>query len=55
MKYCKDALKLLGKKVVCGKNCPLFDRCPRLILEDASDEAIDKAIKAMMEITNEKK
>ena len=55
MKYCKDALKLLKRKVVCGKNCPIFLNCPRLILEDASDEAIDKAIKAMMEVMREKK
>ena len=54
MGYCRDALKLLRKKVVCGKNCPIFENCPRLILEDASDEAIDKAIKAMMEVMNEK-
>ena len=48
--YCGVALKLLGRKLVCGKDCPIFKRCPRLILEDASDEAVDKAISAMMEV-----
>ena len=54
MKYCKDALKLLGRKVICGKGCPLLDRCPRLIMEDATDIAIEKAMIAMMEIVSEK-
>lgn len=55
MNYCKDASKLLKKKVVCGKKCPIFLRCPRLIMEDATDIAIGKAIKAMMEVINEKR
>ncbi len=50
MIYCKDALKLLKKKVVCGKGCPLLKNCPRLILEDALDEAIEKAMKAMIKM-----
>ena len=53
--YCKDALNLLGRKVICGKDCPILSNCPRLILEDANDEAIEKAIKAMIEAINEKK
>ena len=53
MKYCKDALKLLKKKVICGKDCPILERCPRLIMEDATDLAIEKAIKAMLETINE--
>ena len=52
--YCKDARKLLRKKVVCGKDCPIFSKCPRLILEDATDTAIEKAIKRMIEVVNEK-
>ena len=48
VRYCKDALKLLNKKVVCGKDCPILKDCPRLILEDATDIAIEKAIKAML-------
>ena len=52
--YCKDAFKLWGKKVICGQACPILENCPRLIMEDATDEAINKAIKAMMEIKNEK-
>ncbi len=55
MNYCKDALKLLKKKVVCGKGCPIFTNCPRLILEDATDAAIERAIKAMIEVMNGKK
>ncbi len=50
MKYCKDALKLIGKKVICGENCPIIKNCPRIIMEDATDEAIDKAIEAMVKI-----
>ena len=48
MKYCKDALKLLKIKVVCGKDCPIVNDCPRLIIEDATDIAIEEAIKAMI-------
>ena len=48
MSYCKDAFSLLKMKMVCGKDCPIFKNCPRLILEDATDIAIEKAIKAMM-------
>ena len=48
MKYCKDALKLLKRKVVCGRDCPIFGNCPRLIMEDATDIAIEKAIEAMI-------
>ena len=52
--YCKDALKLLKRKVVCGKDCPILSNCPRLIMEDATDQAIEQAIKAMMEVISEK-
>lgn len=55
MNYCKDALKLLKVKVVCGQGCPLFDNCPRLIIEEATDMAIEKAILAMIGVMNEKK
>ena len=48
--YCKDALKLLNKKIVCGKDCPIFNKCPRLIMEDATDKAIELSIKRMMEV-----
>ena len=48
--YCKDALQLLNIKTVCGDKCPIFNKCPRLILEDATDEAINEAIKAMIKI-----
>lgn len=50
MTYCKDALKLLGLKVICGKDCPIVRKCPRLILEDATDAAIDKAMEAMIKL-----
>ncbi len=49
MEYCKDAKKLLGKEVVCGKDCPLFP-CLRLTIEDALGDATEiimaKEIKA---------
>ena len=54
MGYCKDAWKLLKIKVICGRVCPIYgdagEECPRLILEDATDIAIEKAIKAMMKV-----
>lgn len=50
MNYCGDASKLLGIKIICGNNCPIYKNCPRLILEDATDKAISKAIKRMFEI-----
>lgn len=49
-KYCKDALQLLNIKTVCGEDCPLFKDCPRLILEDATDSAIEQAIETMIKI-----
>ena len=65
MNYCRDAQKLLKKKVVCGKDCPIYgvagEKCPRLIMQnvnDANDEAnniaIEKAIKAMLKARGEK-
>ena len=48
--FCKDAQKLLRIHVVCGKDCPIYDNCPRLILEDGADRAIETAIKRMIEI-----
>ena len=54
MKYCKDALKILGKKVICGQGCPIYGLagadCPRLIIENANDIAIEKAILALLKI-----
>ena len=63
MGYCRDAQKLLKIKVVCGKDCPIYPNCPRLILQNANDEAdeinnkaIEEAIKAMIRsYTNGKK
>ena len=48
--FCKDALKLLNINVVCGNDCPIYTNCPRLILEDSVDMAIETAIKRMIEI-----
>lgn len=48
--YCKDALKLLRIKVICGKDCPLVGKCPRMILEEAVDVGIDRAVNAMVKI-----
>tara|TARA_Y100000310_G_scaffold144390_1_gene143661 strand:- start:29086 stop:29295 length:210 start_codon:yes stop_codon:yes gene_type:complete len=45
--YCDDARKLIGRMVACDK-CPIVANCPRLILEDAADKAISKAIQAMI-------
>jgi len=55
MNYCKDAFKLLRKKIICGKDCPIFEKCPRLILEDATDIAIERAISEMIEIVSREK
>lgn len=53
MKYCEIATRLLKINTVCGKDCPIYKNCPRLILEDATDKAIDKAIEAMLRSVNE--
>ncbi len=62
MTYCKVALKLLGVKTVCGVNCPMFKNCFVLILEDATDSAIEKVsdailkiVKTMLKIVKEEK
>lgn len=47
-KYCKIARKILKRNIVCGADCPLLKDCPRIIMEDASDEAIEKAIDSMI-------
>ncbi len=49
MNYCRDASRLLGKKVICGRGCPILEDCPRLIMEDATDKAIEDAIEAMVQ------
>jgi len=57
MIYCKHALKWLGRKTVCGMECPIYPKCPALIMQDASldqdeirEKAIAEAMDAMMEI-----
>jgi len=55
MRYCKDAKKLLGIDTVCGINCPIYKNCPRLILEDATDKAITKAMKIMIKTLKRKR
>lgn len=59
--YCKVALKLIGIETVCGRGCPIFNDCPRLIMENAglkidaiSNKAIERAIKAMTRSLDEK-
>ncbi len=54
MKYCEDAQKLLKINVVCGGGCPIVKRCPRLILEDITDEAVERLIKILLETMSEK-
>lgn len=58
-KYCTDARKLLGVETICGKGCPIYgiagEDCPRLIMEDATDKAIGKAMKKIVRLINEKK
>lgn len=53
MNYCKLAQKVLKRDIICGKDCPLLENCPRLILENASDEAIEKATNALLESLKE--
>ncbi len=48
MKYCKLAKKILKRDIICGQECPLLEDCPRLIMEDATDEAVNKAVDAMI-------
>jgi len=45
--YCNDAKELLEIDTVCEK-CPIYKTCPRIILEDAIDKAINKAMKVMI-------
>ncbi len=52
---CPDARKLLKVEVTCGKDCPMFSKCPRLILEDATDKAIGVAMKMIVRMINAKK
>ena len=53
--YCKDAKRLTGKVTVCGNDCPIFNRCPRLTIEDAVDVAIDKAMEEMIKVVKSEK
>ena len=50
MDYCKTALKLLKIKTICGAGCPIVKNCPRLILEEATDRAVEGAIEAMLKV-----
>ncbi len=52
--YCQIAKKLLHRNIVCGVKCPLINNCPRLILEDANSEAIDKAVEALLKVKDKK-
>lgn len=53
MKYCEIATRLLKINTVCGKGCPIYENCPQLIMEDANDKAIEKAIEAMIRSVDE--
>uniref|UniRef100_A0A6M3Y2F1 Uncharacterized protein n=1 Tax=viral metagenome TaxID=1070528 RepID=A0A6M3Y2F1_9ZZZZ len=53
MKYCEIATRLLKINTVCGKDCPIYENCPQLIMEDASDKMIKSAIEAMLRSVNE--
>lgn len=48
--FCKDAKRWLKIEVICGKDCPIVKKCPRLIMEDANDKAIEQAMLAMKEV-----
>jgi len=50
MKYCGLAQRLLKINTVCGVGCPIYENCPQLIMEDATDKAIERAIKEMVRI-----
>ena len=52
MKYCEVATRLLKINTVCGKDCPIYENCPQLIMEDASDKMIKSAIEAMLRSVN---
>jgi len=53
MKYCEIATRLLKINTVCGKDCPIYENCPQLIMEDASDKMIKQAIEAMLRSVSE--
>jgi hypothetical protein len=50
LKYCDIATRLLKINTVCGVECPIYEDCPLLIMEDATDKAINQAIKRIIEI-----
>uniref|UniRef100_A0A6H2A4L2 Uncharacterized protein n=1 Tax=viral metagenome TaxID=1070528 RepID=A0A6H2A4L2_9ZZZZ len=54
MEYCKDALDWLGIETTCGKSCPKYKNCPRILIEDSSDRLADKVMKIMIRSANEK-
>lgn len=43
--FCKDAYKLFGIKILCGKDCPIYKKCPRIIIEDTSDKMANEIMK----------
>ncbi len=46
---CEIAKLILGhSRVVCGVNCPIFVDCPRIILQDANDLGVEKALKSVL-------
>ena len=44
------AQEILKEDIVCSAECPLTEDCPRLIMEDATDEAVEKALDAMIRL-----
>lgn len=45
--YCKLAKRKYKRNIVCGSKCPDIGNCAMLILEDAIDEAIPRALDAL--------
>jgi len=55
MNYCKDAYKLFGVEVLCGRDCPIYKTCPWIICGDVADKSAQKIMKEMIKIANEKR
>ena len=51
--YCKDAYKLFGIKILCGKDCPIYKTCPYTVLGDTADKNAKKIMKEIIRL-NEK-
>lgn len=51
--FCGLAKKIIKEDIICSGDCPLIEKCPRLIMEDAIDKAVESAVTAMIGLIKE--